>query len=172
MSAQRRTLRVKCAIGLLLLISGGIVLSACGGSQPAAREDSATQESTTPTKPPVSTREGTTPRKLPTLNTAQIESALKKNLHGLELPAITGTFSPSGGGSSQPVQIGGGRLTIRSVTCPPSVPQKKGQTLTCRVRTGKGFAMVRLRQLDGTGTRLSFKASGATWSVNGQIKLK
>jgi hypothetical protein len=173
--APRMALRPMRASGLpLLVVSGCLGLSACGDDKTAAPGTAAPETART-------TETAATPRQPPTLNAARVESALRKSLHGIELPAIPTTLYPKGGGAPQQSQLGGGRLKVRSVTCPPAVPLERGGTFTCDVNARHADATVRVKQLNASGSRLSFKASiksevaggiPVETELKGRIKLK
>ena len=153
----------------LLLLAAGLALSACGGGDKNTAEKST---GTTPT--------ATTPEKPATVDSARVESALKRNFRVISLPAVPTTLYPSGGGAPQPSQLGGGRLKVRSVTCPKDIPAQKGGTFDCDIDAGKTSAAVHLTQLNATGTRLRFKATfksevtggvTSTTRLHGQIRV-
>ena len=167
----RRALNSARAVGLSLLVGSGCLgLSACGDDEETAAPESARTQET-----------AATPKAPPALDAGRVESALRKSLHGVELLAVPTTIYPQGGGAPQQSQLGGGRLKVRSVTCPAAVPLKKGGTFTCDVDAGDTGGTVRLKQLNGSGSRLSYKTSiesdvepgiPVETELKGQIKLK
>ncbi len=151
-----------------LVSSCCLVLSACGGDNNASPGPARAPETTA------------APKKPPTVNAARVESALLRNLRVLPLPAAPATLYPKGGGPPQQSQVGGGRLKVRSVTCPRGVPLQKGGTFSCDVAARGAGASVRVKQLDATGHRLGYTArvkSQATGipvvtRLHGKIKIK
>lgn len=163
-------LKPKAVASLLVLVATGLGLAACGGGGNTASEKAATAPTTATT----------TPSKPATVNAARVESTLKRNFRGIGLPAVPATVYPSGGGPPQQTPIGGGRLKVRSVTCPDNVPAQRGGTFDCDIDAGKTSATVRLTQLNDSGTRLRFKATfksemtagvTGTTRIHGQIKV-
>jgi hypothetical protein len=139
-----------------LVISGCVALSGCGEDGTADRAPATSEAKTTPTaKEPA------------TLQTARLESLLKRNLRALPLPAVPATIYPQGGGPPEQTQYGGGHLRVRSVTCPESVPLERGGRFTCDVDARKATGGVRMTQLDDRGRRLRYRASIKTEAAGG-----
>jgi len=133
---------------MLLLLAVCLGVSACGDEDSDEPAGGGTPETTATAEEP------------PTLDAGRVEAELKRNLDGVELFALPATIYPDEGGPPEQSQVGGGRLRVRSVTCPPDVRQEKGGTFTCEVDArGGASGTVRLTQLNGSGTRLRFKAS-------------
>jgi hypothetical protein len=131
-----------------LLVSLFLGFSACGDDDGDEPEASGPQETTATSDEP------------PTLDAAKVESTLKRNLDGVELFALPATIYPDEGGPPEQSQVGGGRLRVRSVTCPPDVPLERGGTFTCDLDARRGASgTVRMTQLDGSGKKLRFKAT-------------
>jgi hypothetical protein len=123
------------------------VLSACGGdgeetTKPAAEEQPATR-----------------PAQPATVDSAAVEKQLKRNLKGISMPAIPVPVYPPGGGPPEQSQLGGGKIKVRSVTCPEDIPAEKGSAFTCDIDAGKTEATARLTELNNSGTKLRFKAT-------------
>jgi len=133
------------AIAIAVAVS--ICLAACGGDDDSGSE------------PAPESGGATTQEAAPTLNTARVESALKKELDGVELSALPVPVYPPGGGPPEQSQIGGGRVDVRSVTCPADVPVERGGTFTCDVDAGDNSGSARLRQLNDSGSSLRYKAT-------------
>lgn len=153
--------RVPHAIGAaVLVVSVLLVLAGCG------EEEAPTAEETADTGEEVAT-----------LDAAQVESALTKSLDGTELLGAPTTFLPQGGGAPEEGQVGGGRLEVRSVTCPEDIPVERGGEFTCEI-DGNQDGSVRLTQLDSSGEKASFKAKfdfqqlGVETTIEGKTKLK
>lgn len=165
----RKSSAVRAIALAVMVVSACLGASGCGGDDSGSEPDRGSDTGTTPEAPP-------------TLSAARVESAVKKALDGIELFAIPTAVYPSGGGPPQQSQLGGGRLKVRSVTCPPNVPLERGGTFTCELDAGDNDGTVRLRQLKRSGSPLSYKASiepsdaGAGLPVKtelkGKIKLK
>lgn len=117
-------------------------------------------DETTTEAEPLAAEETTTSQAeaAPTLDAAKVEDALAENLDGVELLGAPATVFPEQGGPGQETEIGGGTLEVKSVTCPEDVTQEKGGEFTCELDGGKQDASVELKQLDDSGSELSFKA--------------
>jgi len=160
----------RLAVGLpVLMVAGALVLAGCGDDD---------DDSAEPAKAPETAQ---APPKPPTVDDAQLESQLKKTLSVLQLPALPTMIYPRGGGPPEQSQIGGGRIKVRSVTCPPSVPLEKGRKFDCDVVVRKATASVTLKQLNAKGTSMSYTATvesevtegiPVTTKLRGRLKLK
>jgi hypothetical protein len=155
----------------LIVASGCLGLSACGGD-----DDSGSAETTRTPETAAAP-----PKARPVVDTAQVESRLEKILRGVELSALPATIYPKGGGPPEQSQVGGGKLKVRAVTCPSNVPQEVGGTFTCNVDAGRTSASVELKQLNETGTRLRYTTSiesedatgiPVTTELKGRMKLR
>ena len=155
-----------------MVLPAALALAGCGnGGNQAQKPAGTTPGTTTPT---------TTQPKQATVNANKVEATLKRSFRGLSAPALPATIYPRGGGAPQQSQYGGGRIKVRSVTCPDGVPLQKGRSFSCQVDVAKGTGGVRLTQLDGSGSKMRFKATfksevmtgvTATTRIRGQIKI-
>jgi Domain of unknown function (DUF4333) len=138
-------------------ILGGVTMLAAGCGDEDTPEETPTVEET------------------PTLDTAAVESALTKALDGTELLGVPGAITAPGA-APQPTTLGGGRLEVRSLSCPESIPEEQGGTFVCEVDAGKQDGSVRVTQKDATGERLSYKAKikapGVTTEIKGETKVR
>jgi hypothetical protein len=154
-----------------LVVAGCLVVCGCGDGDEATKPEAGQAPDTV-----------AAPKAPPTLDEGKVESALEKSLSGIELPGVPTTIYPKGGGPPTQSQIGGGRLKVRSVSCPPDVPVEKGGTFTCDVDARKNSASVRVKQIDARGRRLSYTAKfkleveagipTVETNLHGRIKLK
>jgi len=162
-AAKARRRLIRAVVALATVAAGFLGLSTCG------------EESSTPTEAPAPTETATTEAP-PTLSSARVEAALKKSLDGTELLALPATLYPEGGGPAQETEVGGGRLNVRSVTCPEDVHLEEGGTFTCEVNAGKQDGSARVTQLDSSGKRLryraTFESSGVETTVRGRARVK
>ena len=151
-----------------LAVAAGLALSACGGGDNQASGPTGTGTSPAAPKAPA------------TVDATKVEAALKRSFKGISLPAVPTMIYPKGGGPPQQSQIGGGRLKVRSVTCPEDIPARTGGKFSCDIDAGKTSATVQLTQLNSTGTKLRFRATfksemtagvTGTTRLNGQIKV-
>lgn len=132
----------------LAAISATVALGSCGGDDGEEPTEPAAQD-TTPTQP----------EEAATVDAAAVEKQLKRNLKGISMPALPVPVYPPGGGPPDQTQLGGGKVKVRSVSCPGDIPAEKGYTFTCDVDAGKTDASVRLTELNDSGTKLRFKAT-------------
>lgn len=107
------------------------------------------------------------------LDTAKLESELKKALS----VSTTGPVVGAPGVQQQ------GILEVRSVTCPPRIEERKGETFTCEVKAinrsglGKDFPQsgtVRVIEEDGEGGvryRARMSGKGLTITIRGKLRL-
>ena len=136
----------------VVVVSVCLGLAACGDDDSAAPDETAATEEQAP-----GAETAATEQEAATLDAAGVESALTKALDGVELIGAPVTFFPEGGGAPEEQQLGGGRLEIRSVTCPEGVPVEKGGEFSCEIE-GNQDGSVDVTQLDGSGERASYKA--------------
>ena len=133
-----------------------------------------------PEKPEAPTGTTAAPEAPPTVDATKVEAALKRSLRVISLPALPTTLYPRGGGPPEQQDIGGGRVKVRSVTCPEDVPIEKGEAFDCEMDAGKTTATVRVTQLDNRGKRLRYKATfeseaegiPVTTKLSGRITVK
>ena len=133
----------------MAVTAAALLLTACGGDDGgnAASESTAADTTTkAPEQPPV-------------VDANAVEKQLKKNLKGISSPALPVPVYPPGGGPPTQTQLGGGKIKVRSVSCPEDIPAEKGGTFTCEVNAGKADATVKLTQLNDAGTKLRFRAT-------------
>jgi hypothetical protein len=102
----------RLALLMLLLLAVCLGVSACGDEDSDEPAGGGTPETTATAEEP------------PTLDAGRVEAELKRNLDGVELFALPATIYPGEGGPPEQSQVGGGRLRVRSVTCPPDVRQE------------------------------------------------
>ena len=141
-----QTRATPCCLAVAI-VAAALMLAACGGGD---EKTTAPAAEDTPAK---------APEPPPTVDTEAVERELKKTLHGISLSALPVPVYPPGGGPPKQTELGGGKVKVRSVTCPKDVPAEKGGTFTCDVNAAKTEASVRLTQLNGSGTKLRFKAT-------------
>jgi hypothetical protein len=150
--------------------ASALVVGACLGATGCGEDDSGSErdEGSQPAAP--------APEERPTVDAARVEAALKKELNGIELFALPVPVYPPGGGAPQQTEVGGGRLKLRSVTCPPDVPLERGGTFTCELDGGDSDGSVELTQLNRQASSLRYKASiegsGAGDGVSTTTELK
>ena len=131
----------------LVATAVALVLAACGG------DDGET------TKPAAEGQATTKPEQPPTVDSAAVEKKLKQTLKGISMPAIPVPVYPPGGGPPEQSELGGGKVKVRSVSCPEDIPAEKGGAFTCEIDAGKTEATARLTQLNNSGTKLRFKTT-------------
>lgn len=143
--ARRRWRRIGAAA-----LATAVALSpvACGGDDE--------QETTAPAAEEAPAR---APEPPATVDADAVERQLKKNLHGIEQSALPVPVYPPGGGPPEQSQIGGGKVRVRSVSCPEDIPAEKGGKFSCDIDARKTQATVNLTQLNDSGTKLRFKAT-------------
>ena len=131
----------------LVSVAVALVLAGCGGDGEETAKPTAEGQTTTKPEQPV------------TVDSAAVEKQLKRNLKGISMPAIPVPVYPPGGGPPEQSELGGGKIKVRSVTCPQDIRAEKGGTFVCDIDAGKTESTARLTQLNDSGTKLRFKAS-------------
>jgi uncharacterized protein DUF4333 len=143
----------RAALAGALAVTVLVVAGGCGG---AGDDDGS--------KPPTSAQTASVPEEPPKLAAARVESALIKELDGMKQLSIPLQGAPG-------ATLGGGRLEVKSLSCPNDVPVEKGGTFSCKftgresggsqgtVRVKGGT--VRVTQLDSVGERFRYKAKWA-----------
>ena len=135
------------------MIAGCLALAGCGGDDDGG-ETTATPEA--------SSEEAAAPEEPATLDTAAVEDEFEKMLDGLELGGAPATIYPPGGGPPEEISYGGGKVEVKSVSCPDDVPLSKGESFDCEIDLSKGGGSAEVTELDDEGKQVSYKLDVTT----------
>jgi uncharacterized protein DUF4333 len=150
-------------LACVLVASASLAISACGGDDDggdtAAEPEPAAEEAPAPEEPA-------------TLDTKPVEAEFTKMLDGIELGGAPATVYPPGGGAPEEVEFGGGKVEVRSVSCPDDVAVERGESFDCEIELNKGDGSAEVRQLDSEGKKVEYRLEVTTTSAGVESETK
>jgi Domain of unknown function (DUF4333) len=147
---------------LVLVAAASLALAGCGGDD---------EETTTPAET-ADSEAAPAPEEPTTLDTKPVEAQLTKTLDGLELGGAPATIYPPGGGAPEQVQFGGGKVEVKSVSCPDDAPLRKGASFDCEIDLSKGGGSAEVTELDDEGKKVQYKLDVETTSAGVSTETK